>query len=64
MRRAIVACCALLVAGTRLAAGQTGDFVLPAGSALPNYDRVSIGQREAYTVAKTEFVESVLARVL
>ena len=46
MRRAIVACCALLVAGTRLAAGQTGDFVLPAGSALPNYDRVSIGQRE------------------
>ena len=28
------------------AAGQTGDFAIPAGSALPNYDRISIGQRE------------------
>jgi long-subunit fatty acid transport protein len=28
------------------AAAQTGDFAIPAGSALPNYDRISIGQRE------------------
>jgi long-subunit fatty acid transport protein len=30
----------------RIVAAQTGDFAIPAGSALPNYDRISIGQRE------------------
>ncbi len=35
-----------MIAIPGMAAGQTGDFAIPAGSALPNYDRISIGQRE------------------
>ena len=35
-----------MIAIPAMAAGQTGDFAIPAGSALPNYDRISIGQRE------------------
>ena len=35
-----------MIAIPAIAAGQTGDFAIPAGSALPNYDRISIGQRE------------------
>jgi hypothetical protein len=36
----------LLLATARTVAAQTDDFSIPAGSALPNYDRVSIGHRE------------------
>ena len=35
-----------MIAIPGMAAGQTGDFAIPAGSALPNYDRISIGQQE------------------
>jgi hypothetical protein len=36
----------LLLATARAVGAQTGDFSIPAGSTLPNYDRVSIGHRE------------------
>jgi len=36
----------LLLATARSVSAQTDDFSLPPGSALPNYDRVSIGHRE------------------
>jgi long-subunit fatty acid transport protein len=35
-----------ILASPGAAVAQTGDFGIPAGSALPNYDRISIGQRE------------------
>jgi hypothetical protein len=36
----------LVLAAARVAGAQTDDFSMPAGSVLPNYDRVSIGHRE------------------
>ena len=36
----------LVLATARIAVAQTDDFSVPAGSVLPNYDRISIGQRE------------------
>jgi hypothetical protein len=36
----------LLCSATRLVSAQSDDFAIPAGSVLPNYDKVSIGQRE------------------
>ena len=46
MRRLPIVCALLLAMLSHAAAAQTGDFAIPAGSALPNYDRISIGQRE------------------
>jgi long-subunit fatty acid transport protein len=46
MRPFLVACGLAMLSVPNAAAGQTGDFAIPAGSALPNYDRISIGQRE------------------
>jgi long-subunit fatty acid transport protein len=46
MRPFLVACGLATLFLPTAAAGQTGDFAIPAGSALPNYDRISIGQRE------------------
>ncbi len=46
MRPFLVACGLAVLSLPSAAAGQTGDFAIPAGSALPNYDRISIGQRE------------------
>jgi len=39
-------CSLALCLAPRLAIAQSGDFSIPAGSGMPNYDRVSIGQRE------------------
>ncbi len=46
MRSFIFACGLAFLTLPETAAAQTGDFAIPAGSALPNYDRISIGQRE------------------
>jgi long-subunit fatty acid transport protein len=46
MRRILTLCGLAMVTFAAPVAAQTGDFAIPAGSALPNYDRISIGQRE------------------
>jgi hypothetical protein len=46
MRPFIVACGLAILTLPGVATAQTGDFAIPAGSALPNYDRISVGQRE------------------
>jgi hypothetical protein len=46
MTRAAAWCSLALSLTPRLALAQATDFSIPAGTGMPNYDRVSIGQRE------------------